>query len=86
MAARQRGSRSACLPPARRPVSPLKLAPLQRPRAYLSHTKERTHSDVFTGTTYYISVVAGLVISLGVITATLPLLSRITGSEAARNE
>ena len=38
------------------------------------------------GTTYYLSVLAGLVISLAVITATLPLLNRITGPETARNE
>jgi len=38
------------------------------------------------GTTYYLSVLAGLVISLGVIAATLPLLNRITGPETARHE
>jgi hypothetical protein len=38
------------------------------------------------GTTYYLSVLAGLLISLGVIAATLPLLNRITGPETARNE
>jgi predicted lysophospholipase L1 biosynthesis ABC-type transport system permease subunit len=38
------------------------------------------------GTTYYLSVLGGLVISLGVIAATLPLLNRITGPETARNE
>jgi hypothetical protein len=31
-------------------------------------------------------VLAGLVASLAVITSTLPLLDRITGSETARNE
>jgi hypothetical protein len=35
---------------------------------------------------YYLSVLAGLVLSLAVIAATLPLLDRITGPEAARNE
>jgi hypothetical protein len=35
---------------------------------------------------YYVVVLAGLVISLGVIASTLPLLKRITGPEAARNE
>ena len=35
---------------------------------------------------YYVVVLAGLVISLGVIASTLPLLRRITGPEAARNE
>jgi hypothetical protein len=38
------------------------------------------------GTTYYLSVLAGLLISLGLIAATLPLLNRITGPETARNE
>lgn len=38
------------------------------------------------GTGYYLVVFAGLVISLGVIASTLPLLERITGPEAARNE
>lgn len=38
------------------------------------------------GTTYCLSVVGGLVISLGIIAATLPLLNRITGPETARNE
>jgi hypothetical protein len=35
---------------------------------------------------YYLIVLAGLVISLSVIASTLPLLKRITGPEAARNE
>ena len=38
------------------------------------------------GTTYYLSVIAGLLISLGAIATTLPLLNRITGPETARNE
>jgi hypothetical protein len=38
------------------------------------------------GTAYYLSVLGGLVISLGIITATLPVLNRITGPETARNE
>jgi hypothetical protein len=38
------------------------------------------------GTAYYVIVVAGLAASLGVIAATFPLLARITGPEAARNE
>jgi len=36
--------------------------------------------------TYYGLVVAGLLASLGVIASTLPLLRRLTGPEAARNE
>jgi hypothetical protein len=38
------------------------------------------------GTAFYVIVLTGLAASLGVIAATLPLLSRITGPEVARNE
>jgi len=38
------------------------------------------------GAVYYVMVVAGLAISLGVIASTMPLLRRITGPETARNE
>ncbi|GAA2086613.1 FtsX-like permease family protein [Actinomadura alba] len=38
------------------------------------------------GAEYYITVFAGLAVSLGVIVSTLPLLNRITGPETARNE
>jgi len=38
------------------------------------------------GTAYYVIVLAGLAVSLGVIAATFPLLDRITGPEVARNE
>jgi hypothetical protein len=38
------------------------------------------------GGDYYLVVLAGLVASLAVIASTLPLLSRITGPETARNE
>jgi hypothetical protein len=38
------------------------------------------------GAEYYITVIAGLAVSLGIIAATLPLLDRITGPETARNE
>lgn len=38
------------------------------------------------GALYYLSVLAGLVLSLAVIAATLPPLDRVTGPEAARNE
>ncbi len=38
------------------------------------------------GAEYYVVVLAGLAASLGIITSTLPLLNRITGPEAARNE
>jgi hypothetical protein len=35
---------------------------------------------------YYLVVAAGVVASLGVIASTLPLLRRVTGPEAARND
>ncbi|WP_206305648.1 ABC transporter permease [Actinacidiphila soli] len=38
------------------------------------------------GVEYYVTVLAGLAVSLGVIALTLPLLKRITGPETARNE
>ncbi|GAB2871371.1 ABC transporter permease [Actinoallomurus bryophytorum] len=38
------------------------------------------------GAAYYLAVLAGLAVSLGVIASTLPLLRRITGPETARNE
>jgi hypothetical protein len=38
------------------------------------------------GIAYYAIVLTGLAASLGVIAATFPLLARITGPEAARNE
>ena len=38
------------------------------------------------GSGYYFIVLGGLAASLGIIAATLPLLSRITGPETARNE
>jgi hypothetical protein len=38
------------------------------------------------GAAYYVIVLTGLAASLGIITATLPLLKRITGPETARNE
>jgi hypothetical protein len=38
------------------------------------------------GPGYYLIVLGGLVISLGVIASTFPLLKRMTGPEVARNE
>jgi predicted lysophospholipase L1 biosynthesis ABC-type transport system permease subunit len=35
---------------------------------------------------YYIAVLAGLAVSLGIIATTMPLLDRMTGPEAARND
>lgn len=38
------------------------------------------------GAEYYVTVGGGLALSLGIVTATLPLLAKITGPETARNE
>ena len=38
------------------------------------------------GAEYYVIVLAGLAVSLGIIASTLPVLDRITGPETARNE
>jgi hypothetical protein len=38
------------------------------------------------GVAYYLTVLVGLIASLGIIASTMPLLSRITGPETARNE
>jgi FtsX-like permease family len=44
------------------------------------------HPLVAPGAEYYLITVAGIVASLAIIAATFPLLRRITGPEAARNE
>jgi hypothetical protein len=38
------------------------------------------------GPSYYLIVVAGLALTLGIIASTMPLLRRITGPDTARNE
>ena len=44
------------------------------------------HPMVAPGVAYYLLTAGGIVISLAIIAATFPLLARITGPEAARNE
>jgi hypothetical protein len=41
---------------------------------------------VAPGAAYYLITAGGILVALGVIAATFPLLARITGPEAARNE
>jgi hypothetical protein len=41
---------------------------------------------VVPGAAYYLLTAAGILVSLGIIAATFPLLARITGPEVARNE
>jgi hypothetical protein len=44
------------------------------------------HPMVAPGAAYYLITAGGILVSLGIIAATLPLLARITGPEVARNE
>jgi hypothetical protein len=44
------------------------------------------HAMAAPGMTYYLLTAGGIVISLAIIAATFPLLTRITGPETARNE
>jgi hypothetical protein len=44
------------------------------------------HSMVAPGAGYYLITAGGILVSLGIIAATFPLLARITGPEVARNE
>ena len=44
------------------------------------------HPMVAPGVAYYLITAGGILVSLGIIAATFPLLARITGPEVARNE
>jgi predicted lysophospholipase L1 biosynthesis ABC-type transport system permease subunit len=44
------------------------------------------HPVVAPGIAYYLITAGGILVSLGIIAATFPLLTRITGPEVARNE
>ena len=46
----------------------------------------QNYHAVAPGAGYYLITVAGILVSLGIIAATFPLLARITGPEVARNE
>jgi hypothetical protein len=49
-------------------------------------SEAQQHPMVAPGVAYYLLTAGGIVVSLGIIAATFPLLARITGPEAARNE
>jgi hypothetical protein len=49
-------------------------------------SEAQQHPMVAPGAAYYLLIAAGIVVSLGIIAATFPLLARITGPEVARNE
>jgi hypothetical protein len=54
--------------------------------AHLVLTAQMHYRLASLGPAYYAIVAAGLLVSLGIIASTLPLLRRITGPETARNE
>jgi hypothetical protein len=54
--------------------------------AALYATEAQNHPMVAPGVEYYLLTAGGIVVSLGIIAATFPLLARITGPEVARNE
>ncbi len=49
-------------------------------------SEAQQHPMVAPGGAYYLLTAGGIVVSLGIIAATFPLLERITGPEVARNE
>ena len=49
-------------------------------------TEAQQHPMVAPGAAYYLLTAGGILVSLGIIAATFPLLARITGPEVARNE
>jgi hypothetical protein len=49
-------------------------------------SEAQQHPMVAPGAAYYLITAAGILVSLGIIAATFPLLERITGPEVARNE
>jgi hypothetical protein len=49
-------------------------------------SQAQQHPMVAPGAAYYLLTASGMVVSLGIIAATFPVLARITGPEVARNE
>ena len=54
--------------------------------AHLFLTAQMDYALAPPGPLYFVIVAAGLVASLGIIASTMPMLRRITGPAAARNE
>jgi FtsX-like permease family protein len=54
--------------------------------AAMSASEAQAHPMVAPGAAYYLLTAGGILVSLGIIAATFPLLARITGPEVARNE
>jgi hypothetical protein len=49
-------------------------------------SEAQQHAMVAPGPAYYLLTAGGIIVSLGIIAATFPLLARITGPEVARND
>jgi predicted lysophospholipase L1 biosynthesis ABC-type transport system permease subunit len=54
--------------------------------AAMNASLQQGHSIAPPGVGYYLITAGGILAALGIIAATFPLLARITGPEAARNE
>ena len=54
--------------------------------AALFATEAQNHPMVAPGVEYYLLTAGGIVVSLGIIAATFPILTRITGPEVTRND
>jgi hypothetical protein len=54
--------------------------------AAMNASLQQNHSIVAPGAAYYLITAGGILVALGIIAATFPLLARITGPEVARNE
>jgi hypothetical protein len=49
-------------------------------------TEAQSRPMVAPGLVYYLLTVGGIIVSLAIIAATFPILTRITGPEVARND
>jgi hypothetical protein len=49
-------------------------------------SEAQQHPMVAPGAAYYLLTAGGILVSLGIVASTFPLLARITGPEIARNE
>ena len=54
--------------------------------AAMNAALQQGHPIAAPGASYYLITAGGILVALGIIAATFPLLARITGPEAARNE
>jgi hypothetical protein len=54
--------------------------------AFFGRGRPQHYPMVAPGVAYYLLTAGGILVALGIIAATFPLLKRITGPEVARNE